>query len=74
MTTTENGHAVMVVPPSARRRRAFTCGHKDCNPPKMAALVVFLRPEEPEDYVPRCPQHGPMKPQSNKPYFGRAVR
>jgi hypothetical protein len=49
-----------------RVRRAFVCGHKDCNPPRR----IFVGADDP---APKCPEHGKMVLQPNKPYMGRKV-
>jgi hypothetical protein len=51
----------------SRERRCYVCGHKECVPP----LRIFLRPDEPDRPVPRCPLHGAMARQPNKRYGGR---
>jgi hypothetical protein len=48
-----------------RERRAFIC--LKCAE-KGQAWRVFLYQDDDPDYVPRCPQHGRMTPQENKPY------
>ena len=52
---------------SKHERRAYIC-----EDPKTKVIHVrrFLLPDEP---VPRCETHGPMKPQANNRYMGKAV-
>ena len=45
-----------------RKRIAYICTHRDCDPPRRTFLDA--EPARP----PRCNEHGPMKRQVNMPY------
>lgn len=50
-------------------RRAWICANDKCQPPYRR----FLTAEDPQDFVPACPEHGRMVQQENKPYMGQTT-
>jgi hypothetical protein len=55
---------------SKHERRCFVCYEKGQGGQDVIHQRRFLLPDEP---VPRCEQHGPLKPQPNNRYMGKPV-
>jgi hypothetical protein len=53
----------------SRERRAYVCYAKEGN----AEVVHYRRFLLPGEAVPKCATHGPMRPQANNLYFGKAT-
>ncbi len=54
-------------------RRVFICTHNDKQGEMDCKRRVFLEPSVLASFVPNCPEHGPMKRQANRPYFGQST-
>lgn len=54
-------------------RRVFSCRHRDRAGVRDCMQRVFLKRDEPAGFIPGCPEHGPMRREPNRPYFGQNV-
>ncbi len=54
-------------------RRVFVCLHQDKSAKWPCNYRISLEPEIPGHTVPRCPEHGAMVRQANRPYRGEST-